>query len=125
MGLMKIFMPGVDTAINNVVAAPKIESVVSEDGSKDPALSPFTDVFQCVGFSTGEYNFQLNKDVLPVVHPPRRLPAPKGEAMKTELDKMVADKIIIPFAQPTAWVSSVLAVPKKDGSVGICLDPKD
>ena len=53
------------------------------------------------------------------------MPVPKKEAMKTELDKMVADKIIIPVTEPTDWVSSVLAVPKKDGSVRICLDPKD
>ena len=33
--------------------------------------------------------------------------------MKTELDKMVADEIFL------------LAVPKKAGSVCICLDPKD
>ena len=35
---------------------------------------------------------------------------------------MVADKIITPVTEPTDWVSSVLAVPKKDGSVRICLD---
>ena len=82
-------------------------------------------MFQGIGSLPGEYNIQLNKDVLPVVHPPRRVPVPKKEAMKTELDKMVAYKIIIPVTEPPYWVSSVLAVPKKDGSVRICLDPKD
>jgi len=53
------------------------------------------------------------------------VPVPKKEAMKTALDKMVADKIVTPVTEPTDWVSSVLAVPKKDGSVRICLDPKD
>ena len=53
------------------------------------------------------------------------MPVPKNEAMKTELDQMVADKIITPVTEPTDWVSSVLAVPKKDGSVRICLDPRD
>ena len=125
MGLVKICVPGVSTPVNNIVAVPKIESVVSEDVTKDPVLSPFADVFQGIGCLPGEYNIQLNKDVIPVVHPPRRVPVPKKEAMKTELDKMVADKIIIPVTEPTDWVSSVLAVPKKDGSVHICLDPKD
>ena len=50
---------------------------------------------------------------------------PKKEAMKIELDKMVAGKIITTVTEPTDWVSSVLAVPKKDGSVQICLDLKD
>ena len=98
---------------------------MSEDVTKDSVLSPFADVFQGIGCLPGEYNIQLNKDVLPVIHPPQRVPVPKKEAMKTELDKMVAYKIIIPVTEPPYWVSSVLAVPKKDGSVRICLDPKD
>ena len=53
------------------------------------------------------------------------MPVPKKKAMKTELDQMVADKIVTPVTEPTDWVSSILAVPKKDGSVRICLDPKD
>ena len=125
MGLVKIMVPGVDTPVNNVVAAPKIESAVSENVTKDPVLSPFADVFQGIGCLPGEYSIELNKDVQPVVHPPRRVPVPKKEAMKTELDKMVADKIVALVTKPTDWVSSVLVVPKKDGSVRICLDPKD
>ena len=38
---------------------------------------------------------------------------------------MVAEKIIVPVTEPTDCVSSVLAIPKKDGSVRICVDPKD
>lgn len=77
MGLEKIFVPGVDISVNKVVAAPKIESVVSEDDTKDPVPSPFTGVFQGIGCLPGEYSIQLNRDVLPVVHPSRRVPAPK------------------------------------------------
>ena len=49
MDLMKIFVPCFDTPVNKVAAAPKIESVVSEDVRKDPVLNPFTDVFQGIG----------------------------------------------------------------------------
>ena len=125
MGLVKIMVPGDDTSVNNVVAAPKKESAVSENVTKDPLLILFADVFQGIGCLPGEYSIELSKDVQPVVHPPRRVPVPKKEAMKAELDRMVADKIVTPVTEPTDWVSSVLAVPKKDGSVRICLDPKD
>jgi len=70
MGLVKIMVPGVDTSVNNVVSAPKIEQAVSENITKDPVLSPFADVFQGIGCLPGEYNIELNKDVQPVVHPP-------------------------------------------------------
>ena len=58
------------TGRNNVVAAPKIESAVSENVTKDPVLSPFADVFQGIGCLPREYSIELNKDVQPVVHPP-------------------------------------------------------
>ena len=102
---------------------PKQDPIVSEDVTSDPVLSAFVDVFQGIGCLPGEYNIQLSKDVHPIVHPPRRVPVPKKESMKTELDKMVSKEIITPVTEPTDWVSSVLAVPKKDGSVRICLDP--
>ena len=63
-------------------------------------------MFHGIGCLPWEYKIQLNKDVQPVVHPPRRVPVPKKEAMKTELDQMVADKIVT--TEPTDWVSSVL-----------------
>ena len=72
MGLVKNCVPGVSTPVNNIVAVPKIESVVSEDVTKDSVLSSFADVFQGIGCLAGEYNIQLNKDVLPVVHPPAK-----------------------------------------------------
>ena len=46
---MKIFVPCFDTPVNKVVAALKIESVVSKDVTKDTVLSPFTDVLQGIG----------------------------------------------------------------------------
>ena len=125
MGLIKILVSSANTPINNVIETPKQDPVVSEDITNDPVLSPFVDVFQGIGCLPGEYNIQLSKDAHPVVHPPRKVPVPKKEAMKTELDKMVSKEIITPVTEPTDWVSSVLAVPKKDGSVRICLDPKD
>ena len=40
MGLVKIMVPGVDTSVNNVVSAPKIEWVVSEN-VKGSCTKPF------------------------------------------------------------------------------------
>ena len=53
------------------------------------------------------------------------MPVPKKDAMKAELENLVSNQIIAPVTEPTNWVSSVLAVPKKDGSIRVCLDPKD
>ena len=88
-------------------------------------LSPFVDVFQGSSCLPGEYSISLDGDVNPVVHPPRKVPALKKDAMKAELEKLVSDQIIAPVTNRTDWVSSVLAAPKRDGSIRVCLDPKD
>lgn len=38
---------------------------------------------------------------------------------------MVEQDIIAPVTTPTRWVSSLVVVPKKDGKIRLCLDPKD
>ena len=123
MGLIKIMVPGVHAPVTSVAATP--EKAVSESIITDPVLSPFADVFHGIGCLPGEYSMSLDGNVGPVVHPPRRVPVPKRDAMKAELENLVSNQIIAPVTEPTNWVSSVLAVPKKDGSIRVCLDPKD
>ena len=123
MGLIKIMVPGVHAPVNNVAATP--EKAVSESIFSDPVLSPFADVFHGIGCLPGEYSISLDRNVSPVVHPPRRVPVPKKDAMKAELENLVSNQVIAPVTKPTNWVSCVFAVPKKDGSIRVCLDPKD
>ena len=33
--------------------------------------------------------------------------------------------MLMPVHEPTPWVSSMIVVPKKNGSIRICLDPRD
>ncbi len=45
--------------------------------------------------------------------------------LKAELEEMEQQGIIVSVTTPTAWVSSMVVVPKKNGKLRICLDPKD
>ena len=47
------------------------------------------------------------------------------DALKGTLDDLAHQDIIAPVQQPTPWVSSMVVVPKKDGKLRICLDPRD
>ena len=38
---------------------------------------------------------------------------------------MVKANIIAPVTEPTKWISSMVVVPKKNGTLRICLDPKE
>ena len=60
-----------------------------------------------------------------VQHAPRRVPVALRDQLKAELDKMTEQGIIAPVTAPTPWDSSLVAVPKKNGMLRLCLDPED
>ena len=47
------------------------------------------------------------------------------DRLKETLDDLVLQGIIAPVTTPTRWISSMVVVPKKNGTLRICLDPKD
>ena len=57
--------------------------------------------------------------------PPRRVPEALREPLKKELDALVQQGIIIKVDEPTDWVNSLVCVTKSNGTLRLCLDPKD
>ena len=55
---------------------------------------------------------------------PRRTPIAMKDKIKAELDSMTEQNIISRIEEPTDWVSSLTCVTKRDGSVRVCLDPR-
>ena len=45
--------------------------------------------------------------------------------VKEALEDLVKQEVIAPVISLTAWISSMVTVPKKNGKLPICLDPKD
>ena len=86
----------------------------------------FPDVFDG-GLSVleGEYHIRLNESATPVQHAPRRGQVALRDKVKETLDELHRSGVIVPVTKPTPWISSMLAVPKKNGTIRICLDPKD
>ncbi|KAL7859481.1 hypothetical protein SRHO_G00146280 [Serrasalmus rhombeus] len=73
------------------------------------------------------YTIQLKEDAQPVIHAPRRIPAPLRERLKKELDRMCEMKVITKVEEPTEWVNSMVCVDKKNKNreLRICMDPGD
>ena len=46
-------------------------------------------------------------------------------AYKAELDRLVKEGIITDMHEHTEWINSIVPVMKEDGSLRLCLDPKD
>ncbi|XP_052777918.1 uncharacterized protein K02A2.6-like [Mya arenaria] len=102
-------------------------SAVEPDVSytKDQVISKYHDVFTGLGTLPGECDIHIKSDAIPVVHPPRRVSIAIKERLKTELDRMVQDKVIVKVTAPSVWVNSMVTVEKPNGSLRVCLDPKD
>lgn len=88
-------------------------------------LSQYAEVLNGNGELPGHYTIHTNPEVVPVVHPPRRLPISLQDNVKAELEEMVKNNIITPVTKQTQWVSSMVGVQKKNKKIRICLDPWD
>ena len=95
--------------------------------TKEYLLKEFADVFQGIGTLPGPpYDIVLKDNYVPVQHPPRSCPVGMRDAYKAELDRLVKEKVITEVKdQYTEWVNSIVPVRKPDGSIRLCLDPRD
>ena len=94
--------------------------------TKEYVLSEFKDVFEGIGkLPGGKCHIELKPDAQPVQHSPRAVPEKKKEAYKDELEILCSLGIIKPVAGHTDWINSIVPVAKPDGSIRLCLDPKD
>ena len=73
----------------------------------------------------GTYTIRTNPNVAPVQHAQRKVPTEYWEQTECTLNYMVAKGVIAPISQPTKWVSYLSYHHKPDGSLCICLNPKD
>ena len=94
--------------------------------SKESLIKKFPEVLaEEVGQLDGEYHIKIDPTVSPIQHPPRRVPVSVREQLKSELQRLTERDILAPVTAPTPWVSSLVVVPKKEGRLRLCLDPKD
>ena len=110
-----------DLALIKVVLAVNTEN----KSQTDKLLHEFNDVFIGQGCVSEEYSIQLNPEVQPVVHAARKIPVALREKVKAELDRMEKLNVISKVEEPTQWVNTMVVVPKPNGTVRICLDPRD
>ena len=78
-----------------------------------------------MGILKGEYHIRLSTNAVLTQHSPWRVPAALRDRLKNTLDDLVKQQIITPVTEPTPWINSMVVVPKKNGTLRICLDPKD
>ena len=94
--------------------------------TKEYILHEYADVFRGIGtLPGGPYHIKLKDSHKPVQHPPRSVPLGMQSAYEAELDRLVKEGIITEVHDHTESINSIVPVVKEDGSLRLCLDPKD
>ena len=71
------------------------------------------------------YHITLHYNHQSVIKPARRIPHSLKDKLRQTLERNVKSGVLQKVDQPTNWVSNLVVVEKKDGSLRLCLDPKD
>lgn len=106
------------------VNADKIMSLSDEPPTKQDFVSEFGDIFLGEEKLEGNLHLELDRTVLPVALPVRKVPFAMKEPLKQELNRSVKTGILIPVDVPTDWIPSVVVVKKSNGKIRLCIDPK-
>ena len=85
----------------------------------------FPRVFEGLGQFGEEYEIKLKPGAMPYsLFSPRHVPLPLRTKVAEELSRMEALGVISKVDQPTPWCAGMVVVPKKGGSIRICVDLK-
>ena len=69
-----------------------------------------------------ELKLHIDKSVVPVQQPIRRIPFHTRSKVDEELKRLLDQDFIEPVTGPTTWLSPIVPVAKKNGKIRLCLD---
>ena len=107
--------------LNLVARIESIDVAVSDKSLKEG----FPKVFTGLGNLGEHYTIQLKPNSEPyALFVPRCVPLPLREKVLQELNRMEWMGVISKVGEPTAWCAGTVVVPKRNGSIRICVDLK-
>ena len=94
--------------------------------TKEQLASRFPNVFaDGIGKLDGNCHIRIDPSIEPVQHAPRRVLVALRANLQATLNEMTEQDVLDPVTTPTPSISSMVVVPKKNGKLRICLDPKN
>jgi len=93
----------------------KINDIVQE------YKADFTGIGELKGYSV---KLNIDENAMPQAQPQRRIPFHIRKKVKAAVKELESEGIIeaVPEDSPAQWVSPIVAVPKKDDTVRLCVD---
>ena len=112
-------------SLNLIQLHSEIHEVDTADAFRTTMLNEYKDLFQGnLGNLPVVYKMRLDPNAIPVVRPACKLPLAMEKSVKRERERIKIGAIT-PVSEPNEWISQMVAVKKKDGSIRICIDPRD
>ncbi|XP_071629550.1 LOW QUALITY PROTEIN: uncharacterized protein [Temnothorax longispinosus] len=102
----------------------KLESI-NDSNTYEDLVKEYKKIFSGIGCFSKPYHIKLKENAQPVIHPTRRVALSLLPKLKECLDELVKLKIIEKVEEATDWVNPLVITRKPNGSLRICLDPKD
>lgn len=98
-----------------------LSKINSIEGRDHQYKKIFSKVFTGLGKLKHVYKIHLDKNAQPFsITTPRRLALPMKQKVQDELKRLESEDIR-PIEMPTDWCAPIVAVPKKDGKIRLCL----
>ena len=112
---------------HNLLGLPAIQALhvlAQVDGISTPIPEQYPTLFKGLGtFKGNSYTIQLKPDAKPfALFTPRNVPLPLRKKVQDELARMESLGVISRVEEPTPWCAGMVVVPKKSGTVCICVD---
>ena len=103
----------------------KVDEVTPSLSTKESIIREYPEVFKGLGCMDGDYHIVIDETVKPVIHPPRKVPYSILGKLQEKLSQLEKSGVVRKVDKPTPWVNSLVIVEKRDGSLRLCLDPRD
>lgn len=102
----------------------KVTAITSDKSLTEAIISKHAKLFNGHGRVEKMYKITLKENAVPRVSASRKIPLAIKTKVKQKLDEMVNEGIIVPVTEPTDWVHPIVVVPKPNGDIRVCMDPR-
>ena len=103
----------------------RVDSIETNVSNYSKLISANKELFAGIGCMNKPYKIEWKTNAIPVVRTMRKLPKNIRDKSKEHLITLQKQNIIGKVEDTTDWVSALVIVRKPNGSLRICLDPKD
>lgn len=96
---------------------------MTSDDYKAKVVHDYPKLFTGIGVMKEEYAITLNDDAKSfALSVPRKVPMLLYDVTKSEIERMLKSAVISPVDNPTEWCAPMVATPRPDSKVRVCVD---